>query len=241
MSTHKRDISNGVENRITKKKIYKNKYKGQAKINKICLNFNQGEALLSGKCSPKPIHCPKGKPSVNGKYSKTNRFNFEINLLVNLYYMEKGIKSSFPELSIISKSKFYLIDKKFIENFKKQFNYEYIQSYLEKGRNNLENDILIMDLSLELSQNEKLCNEIEKNKNKIIPHKYEYFYKKTINNTFQFLRDYEIINNKLYKLFNESNYLKDNMKKVNVYKINDNKILVLYNSEKIYDQLGYIG
>jgi len=31
------------------------------------------------------------------------------------------------------------------------------------------------------------------------------------------------------------------MKKVNVYKINDNKILVLYNSEKIYDQLGYIG
>ena len=174
----------------------------------------------------------------NNNFNKSITINFGIKILVNLYDMEKKIESSFQKLGKIDKSQLYLIDKTFIENFKKHFNYEYVQFYLEHYDSL--NDILINDIISRLSQDKNIVNE-NNNKIRIIPHKYKYFVKNTKNKCFKFLIDYEIINDKLYNLFNKSNYIKDNMKKVNVYKINDNKILVKFNSENIYGQLGYIG
>ena len=52
--------------------------------------------------------------------------------------------------------------------------------------------------------------------------------------------DYEIINEKLYKLFNNSKYLNDKIKEVVVYRINSKKIVILFKSNDFYDQLGYI-
>ena len=88
--------------------------------------------------------------------------------------------------------------------------------------------------------NKFFIDKIKNNKNKDISHSYRYLTKSINNSTFKFLFDYEIINDKLYKLFSNSIYLKDKLKVVDIYKVNDNKFVILYKSYDIYDQLGYI-
>ena len=160
----------------------------------------------------------------------------KINILVNLYFLEKNIKSNFSKLKKNKdESKFYLIDKTWIETFKKNFDYEYI-------KNNLINfdESLINDIISQLLQNRFFIDKIKNKENIIIPHLYKNFTKKINISTYKFLIDYEIINDKLYKLFNNSTFLKDKLKEVDVYEINDNKIVILYKYYYINGQIGYI-
>ena len=149
----------------------------------------------------------------------------EITILVNLYFMEINIKSSFSDLNKNDKNKkFYLINKSFIKNFKKNFKYEYIQSHLINVKE--KNDNLIKDIIFQLSINNFYTDQIKMNKNIAITHKNKYFFKNINNKSFKLLIKYEIISDLLYALFKKRNYLNCDLEEVNVYNLFDNKILV---------------
>ena len=100
----------------------------------------------------------------------------EITILVNLFSMERNIKSSFSDLNKNDKNKkFYLINKTFIKNFKNNFNYEYIQSHLNNIEGN--NDDLTKDIIFQLSINNYYIDQIKINKNIAIPIKMNIFLK----------------------------------------------------------------
>ena len=170
---------------------------------------------------------------INKLYKKDKK-SIEIEILIRLYF----IKSTISKLNKNNKNEFYLIDNQFIEDFKKCFDYRIIQDNIIKANYKEINDILINDICSRLSHDEKLVKKINENKRKIIPHIYKYFEKKLgKGNIFRFLNGFEMIDDKLYKLFKDNNYLKDNIEKVDVYKINDNKILIFTSK---YGLIGYI-
>ena len=139
----------------------------------------------------------------------------EINILLHLYFMEKTIASSFPKLNEKDKlSKFYLVDRLWIEAFKKYFDYDNIKNYLVNF-----DELLINDIISQILMNKTFIDTIKNNKNKDIPHIYKFLTKKVKNTNIKFLIDYEIINDKLYKLFNNSIYLKDKIKKLMFLKL----------------------
>ena len=187
------------------------------------------------KCKSKAAKKGKiNKLYKDDKLNKKDKKSIEIEILIRLYFF----KSTISKLNKNNKNEFYLIDNEFIEDFKKCFDYRIIHDNLIKANHKEINDILINDICSRLSLDEKLVKKINENKSKIIPHKYKYFEKKLgKGNIFRFLNGFEIIDDKLYKLFKESNYLKDNIEKVDVYKINDNKILIFISK---YGQIGYI-
>ena len=180
----------------------------------------------------------------NADIDKSKRINIfnninlkeEINILLHLYFMEKSIVSNFPKLNEKDKfSKLYIVDRIWIETFKKYFDYEYnIKNYLVNF-----DELLINDIISQILMNKTFIDTIKNNKNKSIPHLYKFLTKKKYSNI-KILIDYEIINEKLYKLFNNSKYLNDKIKEVEVYRINSKKISILFKSNDFYDQLGYI-
>ena len=179
---------------------------------------------------------PKNK--LNKQKKNEHKLVYEIFILVKLYFMERNIKSSFSDLNKNDKrNKFYLINKTFIENFKKNFDYEYIKSHLFNFK---ENDNLTKDIIFQLSINNKYIDQIKMNKNIVISHKNEEFIKNIDKKSFKFLIEYEIINELLYDLFNKSNYLDFALEEVDVYDLFNNKILVKYKSSEFYSQIGYI-
>ena len=179
------------------------------------------------------------KKKLNKNKKSEQKLLNEITILVNLYFMERNIKASFSDLIKNDKNKkFYLINKSFIKNFKKNFKYEYIQSHLINVKE--KNDNLTKDIIFHLSINNYYTDQIKMNKNIAITHKNKYFFKNTNNKSFKLLIKYEIISDLLYALFKKSNYLNSDLEEVNVYNLFDNKILVKYNSFELYSQIGYI-
>ena len=179
---------------------------------------------------------PKSK-GIAIRNNKLNNIN-NINIFNNENNISKKILNKNKKSEQDKNKKFYLINKTFIKNFKNNFNYEYIQSHLNNIEGN--NDDLTKDIIFQLSINNYYIDQIKMNKNIAIPHKNEYFSKNINNKSFKFLIEYEIISDSLYSLLKKSTYLNCDLEEVDVYKINDNKILVKYNSYGIYSQIGYI-
>ena len=103
------------------------------------------------------------KKKLNKNKKSEQKLLNEITKIFNLYFMERNIKASFSDLIKNDKNKkFYLINKSFIKNLKKNFKYEYIQSHLINVKE--KNDNLTKDIIFQLSINPQ-CYHSSKDNN----------------------------------------------------------------------------
>ena len=176
------------------------------------------------------------------------KFKEDLEILIRLYYFYKNIKNkentAFNELKEENKETVYLIDNSWLEKYKSSFAYNELENYLNKDENNkTKNTFVSQELIQKIISNlpNNFINKIKKlEKNEKFNYEYNKLNLKN-KNDIRYLVNFQIINSKIYELLLNLNYeLNDSIKKVDLYFIGQNKILLLFENKIDNPQIGYI-
>ena len=181
------------------------------------------------------------------------KFKKEIEILIRLYYYHKELKKQKKVSSYLlenNKETVYLINKLWIEKFKNFYEYKELELILEQSNNSIAiyqdkyhiYDYLIEEIISKLPLN--YINKIsKKNKNEFDnkPIKYDYIKINYDRREIYYLINNQIINYKIYELLISLGYNISNQIKTDLYFIEDNKLLLLFQfPSKETTEIGYI-
>ena len=166
----------------------------------------------------------------NNKYSK------EIEILINLYLFEKKKFNLYLNENL--NTKFYIIDKSWLSDYKSFYDYQNLQDYLSnknvESMNNGEVEKEIFQLQEYYEAEAEIYKKEYFKAPSINSHQYKELTKKTEKKNYKLLINYVIIDYKLFSLFNSNKIIE-----IEIQKINNNQFFISFNNTKYDSQLGY--
>ena len=195
-----------------------------------------------------------GKSNIIDKSHRKIVFKEDLSILIELYYFHKILKAkentTFKELNDEEKETVYLINNKWIQNYKSFFKYKDLENELM----NIDNKNSVDFQSVYITENfidkklsslsDSFIEKINKNINKINFGKVTDEKKKLEKPDVHYLVNIQIINSRIYKKLTELNYegCDSNVKKCDYYLVGNQKILLLFDQGigKDKDEIGYI-